>query len=742
MGKESLEKISRLQSLEAENTHLKNLLSRYAGKNDEVFSYNESLEKKIELLSHKNIQFNNSIVELLGYLGKETGVDRVSVFLKNDKDNCYYAKYQWTLSGVQQYYFSDLVIEEKENPCINDREVFGKIEDELFTKSLVQKFEIFDVKSLLFVPFSFSEHDSALIVLESCHFSRGWYSFEIDQLKKKLKVISSFFKYKREQEDAKEECVVKSLHSELSQIIISETKETVFYELLNKVGIRLGLKKIGLVGRRDDSLLSDLSVSYEENDSGFSLTFDQIEKFVGDSTEGDIIHFQIFDLISKGIQTNMEGEGLLLRIPIESKDIWLLVNILDVIRLSNQKMDQFLTSLAQLLAMLLIKFETDNENKEKLEQSEVYKNSFLTNLSHELRTPLNAIVGFSALLKGNSIGPQERDEYIDVILKNSDSLMTLINNIVDVTKMDYENILIEKESLDPDQLMDVLYREFVVVVEKKHQGRVKLYLSKDTNFVSAFISDPIRLKQVLVNLIANAIKFTLKGFVEFGYEVKEDYIRFFVRDTGIGISKEKQKRIFEPFQVEEKSQNQVYGGTGIGLAVCKQIVDALGGQIGVMSQKGEGAEFFFIHPFEKSMSGEVTKKVFVYNDTIMPNEYHWSNKLILLVDENSSDHLKMRKYFDKTGLTLVSARTAVGASKLMLNRSDVDLVLMDLNFPDSNGYDLLSVLKSQNNAVPVVVYSLKVNEEKGEFFKDKGFDASIAKPAEKDDILVVLDKFL
>ncbi len=386
------------------------------------------------------------------------------------------------------------------------------------------------------------------------------------------------------------------------------------------------------------------------------------------------------------------------------------------------------------------------EAKVKAEESDKLKSSFLANMSHELRTPLNAIVGFSALLRGTNISEEEKEDYVDVIHKNSDSLMSLINNIIDVAKIESGKISVDKEEIDVHEILESIYNDFTPKVEIEHKGRVKLYLSMPKESRCILYSDPIRLRQMLVNLIGNAVKFTIKGFIEFGYTQEEDYIRFYVKDTGIGISEVKQKIIFQPFRKEVESSNQIYGGTGVGLSICEKIINALGGEIGLISEKGSGSEFFFTHPFtqlnEDINKNSISHRTITISNPVLPKNYYWPNKLILLVDENSSSHLQMRKFIEKTGLTLVSARTAAGASKLLMNRKDIHLVLMDLKFQDSTGEELVREIKKMNKAIPVIAHSEMAGNGKCTEIMNQGFDACITKPTEKDELLMVMDKFL
>ncbi|MGQ1786878.1 MULTISPECIES: hybrid sensor histidine kinase/response regulator [unclassified Saccharicrinis] len=382
--------------------------------------------------------------------------------------------------------------------------------------------------------------------------------------------------------------------------------------------------------------------------------------------------------------------------------------------------------------------------KEKAEESDKLKSEFLANISHELRTPLNAIVGFSSLLRGSHIKPNEVDEYVDVIHKNSDSLMNLINNIIDVAKIERGKISVVKDNVILDDLLQSIYDDFVPRVEVEHKGRVKLYYSKPEEARVKIMTDSIRLRQILVNLLGNAMKFTIKGFIEFGFAIENNRVRIYVKDTGIGISEAKQKIIFQPFRKgHEEDADRLYRGTGIGLAICEKLISALGGEIGLISEKAKGSEFYFTHPMGFDIADKtkatLTKHIL---SPILRKNYSWTNKMMLLVDQNSSAHLQMRKYIEKTGITLVSARTAAGASKLLMNRTDIHLVLMDMSFPDSDGYELVKIIKRLNKNIPVIAHTSDAINGQDLHVSESGFDACIAKPAEKDELLALMDQFL
>ncbi len=485
----------------------------------------------------------------------------------------------------------------------------------------------------------------------------------------------------------------------------------------------------------NDALIKHFEFLADQEIEGRSLTeLDVFNEVVGPTWQA-----KIEDVFNYGEKISME-----LGFSDESKDLyfdWIIAPELDV----NGNIDTVL-AIGKCLSEHKLVEKQLMEAKEKAEESDKLKSSFLANMSHELRTPLNAIVGFSALLRGDNISVEEKDDYVEVIHKNSDSLMSLINNIIDVAKIESGKISVEKEDVDLHEMLKSLYNDFTPKVEIEHKGRVKLYVSMPKDDKCIIYSDPIRLRQTLVNLIGNAIKFTIKGFVEFGYTKENTQIRFYVKDTGIGISDAKQKVIFQPFRKEVETSNQIYGGTGVGLAICEKIVHALGGEIGLNSEKGNGSEFFFTHPYDISENekkhSSISHKTITISNPVLPKNYYWPNKLVLLVDENSSVHLQMRKSIEKTGVTLVSARTGAGASKLLMNRKDISLVIMDLKFPDSTGEELIKDIKQMNRDIPVIAHSEKVTEGYYGEILNYGFDACISKNGDKEELLMVMDKFL
>ncbi len=247
------------------------------------------------------------------------------------------------------------------------------------------------------------------------------------------------------------------------------------------------------------------------------------------------------------------------------------------------------------------KFEAELINaKEQAEESDMLKSSFLANMSHEIRTPMNGIVGFLSFIGREDLPVDKRQAYVRIIRSNVQQLLQLIEDIIDISKIDSHQLALHPVSFDLNILLDeleIFFQDFILRKDKK----LELVLDR-SHFVSPSVieSDPIRVRQVLSNLIGNAVKFTHKGYIRFGYKLTDNcsWLYFFVEDSGIGIPLEKQKYIFERFrQVYDEQTQAVYGGTGLGLAISKNLVEMMGGRIGVESKEGVGSTFYFTLPF-------------------------------------------------------------------------------------------------------------------------------------------------
>ena len=239
--------------------------------------------------------------------------------------------------------------------------------------------------------------------------------------------------------------------------------------------------------------------------------------------------------------------------------------------------------------------------KEKAEESDRLKTAFLNNLSHEVRTPMNAIVGFSELLAKEALSFEERNKYLSAICKSTGTLLYLINDIVDIAKIETGELNVNKQQFELNSLLDELKTQYVSELKTLQKKRIELKVTKGVKQGIFINTDQLRLKQILTNLISNAVKFTCKGYIEYGYIIKEEIngLCFFVKDTGIGINENDIKIIFERFRQVDVSSTRKHGGFGLGLAISKELVKLLGGEIGVESVPGKGTMFWFTLPLEE-----------------------------------------------------------------------------------------------------------------------------------------------
>ncbi|MBI9063394.1 MAG: PAS domain S-box protein [Marinilabiliaceae bacterium] len=376
--------------------------------------------------------------------------------------------------------------------------------------------------------------------------------------------------------------------------------------------------------------------------------------------------------------------------------------------------------------------------KEKAVSADRLKSAFLANMSHEIRTPLNAIVGFSNLLKEDTISEVEKGEYINIINNSSENLMELINDIVDLAKIESGELVLHEEELNPNALLEDLYQLFIKKIPLANKNHLKFYLNLPDNSSDILINcDISRLRQVFINMLYNAFKFTQKGFIELGFAVNGEGIRFYVRDTGIGIESQKHEIIFNPFRQEEESTAKKYGGTGLGLSICKRLIHAMGGTIGVISEKETGSEFHFTLPFVSSTPTKIELPVEKVQPpaSITPIHYSWEDKLFLLVDATGTTQLQLRKLMEPTRAMLLSARTVASGRELLLKRTDLDLALIDIDLPGIDTHALIQSLRQQNVTTPIIALSADLSEEEKTDLLMSGYTGIVFKPIEKEMLL-------
>ncbi|NCA75325.1 MAG: PAS domain S-box protein [Alphaproteobacteria bacterium] len=381
--------------------------------------------------------------------------------------------------------------------------------------------------------------------------------------------------------------------------------------------------------------------------------------------------------------------------------------------------------------------------KEKAEESDKLKSAFLSNMSHEIRTPMNAILGFSTLLSDPGISEEERTEFIHIIKERGTDLMRIIDDIIDVAKIESGQVRIEIKECKVNNLLTNLSVTLNEVKRKTNKLNVILNcLPGNTDKDFTILTDGNRLRQILTNLIENALKFTDEGFVEFGYTFlnveNKSFIEFFVRDTGIGIPQEMHNIIFERFRQVDDSNTRKYGGTGLGLTISKNLIQLLGGEIRLESERGKGTKFFVRLPLTippgMTFDAAIPKPA-----AVAPNT--WPGKVILVAEDEESNFFLMDRILKRTGVKLVWAKNGFEAIE-MCNSQHIDLVLMDIRMPLLDGYEATVEIKKEHKTLPIIAqtaYALKGERERS---LAAGCDNYLSKPIDSRELLSILGKYL
>ena len=369
--------------------------------------------------------------------------------------------------------------------------------------------------------------------------------------------------------------------------------------------------------------------------------------------------------------------------------------------------------------------------KEKAENLDRLKSAFLANMSHEIRTPLNAIVGFSRLM---TIADNAEDEklYSDIINQNSEILLQLINDILDLAKIEAGTLEYIRYPMDLGELCRNVYE---MHKDRVQTGVVLILDNKDTGLI--INEDQNRIMQVVTNLITNAIKFTFKGEIRFGFEVREEYIDFYVKDTGMGISEEKIKMIFERFV----KLNTFVQGTGLGLAICRVIVEKLGGEITAESKLNEGSTFRFTIPYKAGKKIPESGKAMKCPESGSTGPRKVLQRRTVLVAEDVDSNFLLLKTLLGKRCNLLWAKNGEDAVN-QFKEHQPDLILMDIKMPHMDGLEATRLIRSYSKEVPIVALTAFAFESDKDRAIEAGCDDFLTKPVSQNALEKVLDKYV
>ena len=351
--------------------------------------------------------------------------------------------------------------------------------------------------------------------------------------------------------------------------------------------------------------------------------------------------------------------------------------------------------------------------KDLAEESNRLKSAFLANMSHEIRTPLNAIVGFSGILASTE-EEEEKQEYVSIIENNNTLLLQLISDILDLSKIEAGTLELNYSNIELNELMRELERGFLLRVKT---DAVKLEFVEPAGPCMAY-TEKNRLSQLMINLVTNAIKFTEKGSIRFGYEMRENELYFYVADTGCGIPKDKQQNIFGRFV----KLNSFAQGTGLGLSICQTLIERMGGRIGVESEEGKGSTFWFTLPYKPAVKED--KKQMPKD--IQPVSIE-RNKLTILVAEDNASNYKLFESILRYDYHLIHAWDGMEAVE-MFREHNPQIVLMDINMPVMDGYEATREIRKYSAKIPIIAVTAFAYASDEQKVMESGFDGYMPKP--------------
>lgn len=368
------------------------------------------------------------------------------------------------------------------------------------------------------------------------------------------------------------------------------------------------------------------------------------------------------------------------------------------------------------------------------EESYRLKSAFLANMSHEIRTPMNGIIGFSELLMDAELTLAKRRYYARIIIESSRQLLTLVDDILDLSRIETGKVNLLYEEVVVNDLINILFAFFEPQTGAKNitLQTVKPLINRN----STVMTDKTRLRQVLTNLLNNAIKFTTEGHIKFGYRKSGAYLQFFVEDTGIGIPEDLHQKIFEPFRQVQLEITQQMGGTGLGLSISTKLVELLGGKIWLKSKPGKGSVFYFTIPYQPPHHQRrvipAAEKTPVLNTPGM---------VVLIAEDDNINYLYLETVLSRNNIRLIRANNGIEAVELCQKHPEINLVLMDIKMPFMNGYDATRKIKKLFPDLPVIAQTAYAMNEDKVKASEAGCDDYITKPIKKGELLAMVEKY-
>jgi len=379
--------------------------------------------------------------------------------------------------------------------------------------------------------------------------------------------------------------------------------------------------------------------------------------------------------------------------------------------------------------------------KEKAEESNRLKTSFLQNISHEIRTPLNAICGFSGMLSMPDLTDDKKNNFISIIQNSSNQLLAIVNDVLTISSLQNKQEKINIQEVCINEIIDDLHTIFNQQAKNQNINLVKK--NGLTNNQSLIYTDRTKIIQILTNLLSNALKFTKMGEIEFGYIVddvrtgrdlslRDKSLQFYVKDTGIGINSEFHEKIFERFSQADKNIQTNYGGTGLGLSISKGFVELLGGKIWLNSEDGKGTTFYFTIPYKPISQIETTEILYPKFE---------NRSTILVAEDEEYNFMYIEELLNRINLNIIRTKDGKETVEMCKSNPNISLILMDIKMPIMDGFEATKLIKEFRPNLPIIAHTAYALEQEIEFYSGV-FDDYITKPTKKDELFQKLNKHI
>jgi PAS domain S-box-containing protein len=374
--------------------------------------------------------------------------------------------------------------------------------------------------------------------------------------------------------------------------------------------------------------------------------------------------------------------------------------------------------------------------KQKAEESDRLKSAFLANISHEIRTPMNGILGFSELLKDPHLTGEEQAEYIDLIQQSGERMLSLINNLINISRIEAGETMLHIAETPVNELLHDLYGFFKPEMNKKGLRLHCVTPLPDSD--SIIETDSVKLAQIITNLIQNALKFTNKGEIDFGYNLINNILEFYVIDTGIGIPVEMKTKIFDRFHQVDNPLTRTQEGSGLGLSISKSYIEMLGGTIRMESEADWGSEFYFTLPYNPAGSSLTELPLPIMQKPVIS----FPASTILIVEDDTVSSLLLKKSLNRENITMLFAGNGKEAVEMVQQHHEINLVLMDIRMPLMDGYEATKAIKKIRRELPVIIQTAFTSKEERQKAEKAGCDGFLIKPIDKNELLKLVEKLV